>query len=252
VRVARRVREGARGRRPVATPAPRPRAYLTFLLITRVAAWLRLSQREETWKTAEILILRHQLTVLQQRCPHCPNLNWADRALLATLLGVIPKARRHGMRLLVTPDTILRWHRDLVRRRWAAQVHARQGWPPVDPQEHQGPGPPAGPREPRMGLPPDPRGTGRPGSQARSVNNLGDPQDQRHRPRPATGRPDLAAVPALPGRRDPGVRLLHSRSARRHPGLRPSRDRARHQAHPHPRRHAAPHRRVDHPSRPPT
>jgi hypothetical protein len=73
-----------------------------FLLITRVAAWLRLSQREETWKTAEILILRHQLTILQRRCPHRPHFNWADRVLLATLLGVIPKARRHGMRLLVT------------------------------------------------------------------------------------------------------------------------------------------------------
>src|ERR1039458_3273848 len=92
-----------------------------FLLIMRLAAWLRLSQREETWKTAEILILRHQLAVLQQRQPRRPNLNWADRALLVTLLSVIPKARRHGMRLLVTPDTILRWHRDIVRRRWAAR-----------------------------------------------------------------------------------------------------------------------------------
>jgi hypothetical protein len=46
----------------------------TFLLITRVASWLRLSQREETWKTAEILILRHQLAVLQRRQPRRPNL----------------------------------------------------------------------------------------------------------------------------------------------------------------------------------
>jgi putative transposase len=37
------------------------------------------------------------------------------------LLSVIPKARRQGLRLLVTPDTILRWHRDIVRRRWAAR-----------------------------------------------------------------------------------------------------------------------------------
>ena len=72
-------------------------------------------------ETAEILILRHQLAVLQQRQARRPNLNWADRAQLATLLSVIPKARRHGMRLLVTPDTILRWHRDLVRRHWAAR-----------------------------------------------------------------------------------------------------------------------------------
>jgi transposase len=91
-----------------------------FLVITRLAVWLRLSRREETWKTAEILILRHQLAVLQRRQPRRPKLNWADRAPLAVLLGVIPKARRHGLRLLVTPDTMLRWHRDIVRRRWAA------------------------------------------------------------------------------------------------------------------------------------
>jgi len=48
-----------------------------------------------------------------------PELNWADRALLAILLGAIPKARRQGLRLLVTLDTMLRWHRDIVRRRWA-------------------------------------------------------------------------------------------------------------------------------------
>jgi putative transposase len=92
-----------------------------FLLITRVAAWLRLSRREETWKTAEILILRHQLAVLQRRQPRRPKLNWTDRALLAALLSVIPNARRHGLRLLVTPDTIMRWHRDIIRRPQAAR-----------------------------------------------------------------------------------------------------------------------------------
>jgi putative transposase len=92
-----------------------------FLLITRVAAWLRLSRREEAWKTAEILILRHQLAVLQRQQPGRVKLNRADRALLAALLGVIPKARRHRLRLLVTPGTMLRWHRDIVRRRWAAR-----------------------------------------------------------------------------------------------------------------------------------
>jgi hypothetical protein len=81
-----------------------------FLLIARVTAGLRLSRREEMWKTAEILILRHQLAVLERRQPRRPKLNWADRALFAALLGVIPKARRQGLRLLVTPDTIMRWH----------------------------------------------------------------------------------------------------------------------------------------------
>jgi putative transposase len=94
---------------------------LVFLLITRMTSWLRLSRREEAWKTAEILLLRHQLAVPQGQQPRRPNLDWADRALLATLLSAIPKGRRHGLRLLVTPDTILRWHRDIIRRRWAAR-----------------------------------------------------------------------------------------------------------------------------------
>src|SRR5216684_2553834 len=101
-----------------------------FLLITRVATGLRLSRREEVWKTAEILILRHQLAVLRRRQPPRPKLNWADRALLAALLGVIPKAGHRGLRLLVTPDTIVRWHRDIVRRRWAARsMRGRTGRP---------------------------------------------------------------------------------------------------------------------------
>src|SRR5258708_12802514 len=79
-----------------------------FLVITRLAAWLRLSRREQAWQTAEILILRHQLAVLQRRQPRRPHLNWADRALLATLLSVIPQAPPHGLRLLCTPDTIPR------------------------------------------------------------------------------------------------------------------------------------------------
>ncbi len=54
----------------------------------------------------------------------------ADRALLAILLSVMPKARHHGLRLLVTPDTILRWHRDIVRRRWTARsIRGRTGRP---------------------------------------------------------------------------------------------------------------------------
>jgi putative transposase len=101
-----------------------------FLLIARVTTWLRLSRRDEAWKIAEILILRHQLAILQRRQTHRPNLNWADRAVLATLSGVIPKARRNGLRLLVTPDTILRWHRDIISSRRAARsMRGRTGRP---------------------------------------------------------------------------------------------------------------------------
>ena len=103
-----------------------------FLLITRMISWLRLSRREGAWQAAEILILRHQLAVLQRRQPRRPRLTWADRALLAALLSVIPKARRQGLRLLVTPDTILRWHRNIVRRRWTARSkRGRTGRPTI-------------------------------------------------------------------------------------------------------------------------
>src|SRR6266487_517871 len=89
---------------------------LVFLLITRVASWLRLSRREEAWQTAEILILRHQLAVARRRQPRRPNVNWGDRAPLAALPGVIPTARRQRLRLLVTPDTIGRGHRGIAGR----------------------------------------------------------------------------------------------------------------------------------------
>jgi hypothetical protein len=170
----------------------------TFLLIMRVASWLRLSQREETWKAAEILILRRQLAVLQRQQPRRPNLNWADRALIATLLGVIPKARRHGVWLLVAPDTILRWRRDLVRRRWAARSRRGRTGRPVLP-ERQGTGPPAGRGEPRMGLPQDPRRAGRPGSEGSGIDSVGNSEECRNRPGAAADRSYLVAVPAFSG-----------------------------------------------------
>ena len=88
-----------------------------FLLTRRAVSWLRLSRREEAWKTSEILILRHQLAVLQRRQTRRLRLNWADRALLTTLLSVIPNTCRHGLRLLVTPDTMLRWHQVPARQK---------------------------------------------------------------------------------------------------------------------------------------
>ena len=92
-----------------------------FLLITQMPSWLRLSRREEARKIAEILILRHQLAVRQRRRPRRPNLDWADRALLATLLAVIPKARRQGAAAAGHPGQVPRWHRDVARRRRAAR-----------------------------------------------------------------------------------------------------------------------------------
>jgi hypothetical protein len=97
------------------------------LTISRLCAWLRLSRREESWKTAEILLLRHQRIVLQRQVDARPKTSWAGRALIALLLEVIPKRRRADLRLIVAPETVLRWHRDILRRRWAAK--SRHKWP---------------------------------------------------------------------------------------------------------------------------
>jgi putative transposase len=89
-------------------------------LVTRLAGWPRLCRREESWKDVAILLLRHQLAVLRRQLRARPKPCWADRALIAALLAVIPRARRASLPMIVTPDTVLRWHRDIVRRRWAA------------------------------------------------------------------------------------------------------------------------------------
>jgi putative transposase len=93
---------------------------LIFLIASRVVSLLGLSRRESWWKDAEILMLRHQLAVALRERPRAPaRLTWPDRAWLAILAETLPTGRLAGMRLIVTPATVLRWHRDIVRRRWA-------------------------------------------------------------------------------------------------------------------------------------
>jgi putative transposase len=92
-----------------------------FLLALRVPVWLRLSRRSAAWKDAEILLLCHQVALLERRSTAHPKLTWVDRALFAALPAVIPRARHVGLRLPVTPATAPGWRRDLVRRRWVAR-----------------------------------------------------------------------------------------------------------------------------------
>ena len=93
---------------------------LIFLIVTRAVSLLNLSRREWWWKDAEILMLRHQLAVTERERPRAHSrLTWPDRAWLALLAGTVPPQRLAAMRLIVTPGTILRWQRDIVRRRWA-------------------------------------------------------------------------------------------------------------------------------------
>ena len=71
-----------------------------FLLASRMLAATRLSRRDATWRTAEILLLQHQLIVLQRQLGERarPRISWADRALIALLLGLIPRARHARVR----------------------------------------------------------------------------------------------------------------------------------------------------------
>ena len=71
--------------------------------------------RSDRAKDAEILILRHQVAVLQRQVK-APQLSWADRAVLAALARMLPYGYPHDLRLIISPRTLLRWHADLVRR----------------------------------------------------------------------------------------------------------------------------------------
>ena len=94
---------------------------LAYLAVSHAFAMARLLPVGEREKDIEILVLRHQIAVLQRQLgPARVRFAPEDRALLAALLAWLPRNRLSMQRLLVRPDTILRWHRDLVRRRHAA------------------------------------------------------------------------------------------------------------------------------------
>ena len=88
---------------------------LLYLVFRHLVAWLGLLARSSSSKNAEILILRHELAVLQHQVSR-PRLSWADQAVFAALARLLSQAGR--LQRIVTPATIMRWHRDLVKRRW--------------------------------------------------------------------------------------------------------------------------------------
>src|SRR6266545_1406363 len=89
---------------------------LLYLLFYQVLRWLALLARSTAAKDAELLVLRHELAVLRRQVTR-PWVDWADRAVLAGLARLLPRPAWRG--LFVQPATLLRWHRDLVRRRWS-------------------------------------------------------------------------------------------------------------------------------------
>jgi transposase InsO family protein len=95
--------------------------------VTNTFALLRLLPRSDRDKDAEILALRHQIAVLQRHLgPRQIRFEPPDRALLAALLHPLPRPTLRGLRLLVRPDTILKWHRDLIARRHARVSRPRR------------------------------------------------------------------------------------------------------------------------------
>jgi putative transposase len=99
---------------------------LLYLIFVQFCGWLVLLGRSSASKNAELLVLRHEVAVLHRTNPR-PRLDWADRAILAALIRRLP-GRLQAHRL-ITPGTVLRWHRRLVTRKWT--YPNRTGRPPV-------------------------------------------------------------------------------------------------------------------------
>src|SRR5947209_2318940 len=104
---------------------------LLYLIFRQLVAWLGLLARSAQSKNAEILVLRNEVAVLRRQVRR-PRLSWADRAVFAALTRLLsPACRLHR---IVTPATILRWHRDLVKRRWTQPRGQRIGGRRTEPE----------------------------------------------------------------------------------------------------------------------
>ena len=100
---------------------------MLYLMFVRLTGWMALLARSAASKDAELLVLRHEVAVLRRQHAR-PKLDWADRAVLAALARLLPRQVRRSR--LVTPDTLLRWHRRLVCWRWT--YPPKTGRPSVD------------------------------------------------------------------------------------------------------------------------
>src|SRR5438445_1984227 len=127
--------------------------FLMSLIVRSLARLLAGRRADSGAQELEILVLRHQLRVLRRKSGH-PNLRRLDRVLLASASRVLPRDRWSSF--MLTPQTLVRWHRELVRRKWL-RTGRKAGTAPDRPQGPR-PDPSSGPRELPVGRCTHPRG----------------------------------------------------------------------------------------------
>src|SRR5439155_22131990 len=109
-----------------------PAMLFLLSLIVRVLARLLVARRgDDGAQDLEILVLRHQLRVLRRKAGR-PKLEPLDRMVLASTSRFLPRVRWASF--MITPQTLLRWHRELVRRKWTYGRSRAPGRPPIDPE----------------------------------------------------------------------------------------------------------------------